>query len=320
MAYTDTEIEDLIKKAKCCAKPKFVEELPETVVEGRFIILEDVLYVGHEGVWASLGIVGEGVANTLAFWDDVNSLDSAVINTGITFNDGVINSSFRDKKLIYTTMTSFGATWVNIYGSTTGTWTYTTPTFINWYTTNTRLVIRPSSAVVNSIFGPRAVSNQLYRGSLIPNTGGFNFFLSGGVDTWTDGSRFFCGFATGDSVVIGNPSVFDNTVGFAVDDTDAGQIYFLTRDTTSATKQPTGFTLSNNEGFNFEISCEPSGSSYSWKITSLNNGTSSSGVATLTLPIVDTLMAPRFLGSNGAIASTTSIEIGFIKAYIEATN
>ena len=73
---TDIEIEDLIRKAKCCGKPKFETELPETVVEGRFIIVDGQLYVGHEGVWLALGgsDLGTGTEGNVTLWGADNTL------------------------------------------------------------------------------------------------------------------------------------------------------------------------------------------------------------------------------------------------------
>ena len=313
---TDIEIEDLIRKAKCCAKPKFEDELPDTVVEGRFVIVDGTLYVGHDGVWESLGPNGTGTANELAFWSSENELDSATINTGLNLSGGVINSSFRDKRVALFTQFSTGTIWFGLIGGNSGSLSVTTPTFTNLYTSLYRARFSPSSTATNLVVGTKATSIY-HRFSSVSGTGGFKFFAQGGTDAWDNSCRFFVGFSTADTVVTSNPSALDNTVGFAVDDTDNGQIHFLTRDT-AVTKAPTGLFLSNNQGFNFSIECEPGGSSYTWSITDINTGVTSSGVATLTLPISDTLLAPRFIGSNAANASTSVIQVGISRIYVES--
>lgn len=91
---TDIEIEDLIRKAKCCAKPKFEEELPETVVEGRFIIVDGTLYVGHEGVWVSLGASSlSGTIDTLTYWDSSSTLGSVTLGSGLSFSGGTLSTT-----------------------------------------------------------------------------------------------------------------------------------------------------------------------------------------------------------------------------------
>lgn len=316
---TDIEIEDLIRKAKCCGKPKFVDELPETVVEGKFIVFEDTLYVGHEGVWVALGVNGEGITDTLAFWNGVNSLDSVSINTGITLNEGVINSNYREKRVTQILIAAVTPTW---WGTSGGTIASSTQlgniTFTNKHTLSHRVILTPISATANAAFGSRAVQNSFFRGSnSISGLGGFKFFAKAGTEVWTNGCRFFVGFADSDNVVTANPSSLDNTVGFCVDDTDAGQIYFLTRGT-SATKQPTGMYLSNLESFEFYIDCESDSSAYNWAIISTNTGATNSGVATTNLPIEDYLLAPKVMGSSAETASTSTISISISKVYIES--
>lgn len=99
---TDIEIEDLIRKAKCCGKPKFEEELPETVVEGKFVIVDGILYVGHDDVWVSLG--ASGGSTGLEALDEGNGIGYRLIgqnpahfgNIGLNAVDlsiGVSNSS-----------------------------------------------------------------------------------------------------------------------------------------------------------------------------------------------------------------------------------
>ena len=322
MSYTNSEIDDLIRRAKCCAKPKFVDELPETVIENKFIIFEDTLYIGHEGEWLALGgasdaITGSGTTDTLAYWTSSTAIGSASINTGLSLSGGVINSSYRDKKIVLCVPHGLNLIWLGARGTVTASNSVAIPTFTNLYTSIYRWIGAPTAATANLAFGTKIIQASYFRGSSVAGTGGFKFFAQGGVDVWDNSCRFFAGFSTADTVVTSNPSDLDNTVGFAVDDDDSGQIHFLTRDTT-ATKEPTGLFLSNNQGFNFSIECEPGGSSYSWSITAINTGVTSSGVATLTLPVQDTLLAPRFLGGNAANASTTIAQIGLSRIYIES--
>lgn len=92
MIYTNFDIDELRRKFKCCGKPSFEEELPETVVEGRFIILDDVLYVGHEGVWVSLGATPlSGTVDTLTYWDSASTLGSVTLGSGLDLTAGTLS-------------------------------------------------------------------------------------------------------------------------------------------------------------------------------------------------------------------------------------
>ena len=92
MIYTNFDIDELKRKFKCCGKPSFEDELPETVVEGKFIIVDGQLYVGHEGVWVSLGATPlSGTVDTLTYWDSASTLGSVTLGSGLDLTSGTLS-------------------------------------------------------------------------------------------------------------------------------------------------------------------------------------------------------------------------------------
>jgi hypothetical protein len=122
---------------------------------------------------------------------------------------------------------------------------------------------------------------------------------------------------TATTVITANPSLLANTVGFCVDSTDNGDISFLTRNATVATKAATGLTISSGKGYTFFIFCAPNSSQYSWEIVDINTGTKATGIATSTLPVNTTLMTAGFLASNAALTAASAVNVGCSRIYIE---
>lgn len=210
--------------------------------------------------------------------------------------------------------TATAGVWLGTAGSGAGTYSTALPTTTNAYTAMKRARWANVVTTANQILGQRNTEAMFYRGA--GTGGGFFFFTRCGMDVWTNGGRFFAGFHTGTGVVTANPSALNNTVGFCVDATDNGAISFLTR-STSATKEPTGFTFANNTGFDLYIFCAPGASEIGWRIVSITAGTEASGTATATLPAATTMLTAGVLASNAALTPVTSIQLGVNRIYVE---
>jgi len=202
------------------------------------------------------------------------------------------------------------------WGGGTGTYSTALPTDTNIYTSFKRGRWANVVTTANQVLGQRNTEAMFYRGSAVSGAGGFFFFSRCGFDVWTNGGRFFAGMHSGTTVISANPSALDNTVGFCVDSTDNGAIYFLTRGT-AATKAATGITIVSNRGYDLFIFCAPGSSEYTWRIVDLVNGTEASGTATLTLPTNTTKLTTGVLASNAALTPVTSIQLGVNRIYVE---
>lgn len=216
---------------------------------------------------------------------------------------------------LWSTSSVTNGLWINTVGAGSGTYTAVNPTTTNLYTVQKRSRYN-NTVTANGIVGQRNTDAIFFRGS-ISNQGGFFFYTRCGFDVWTNGGRFFAGFATGTGVVTANPSLLNNTVGFCVDSGDNGAISFLTRNATTATKQPTGLTITTNKGYDIFIFCKPNDTQISYRIIDLITGTEYSNTATLTLPVNTTLLTANVLASNAALNTANLIQLGVSKIYIE---
>lgn len=224
-------------------------------------------------------------------------------------------SLWQNNTVLWTPTTATAGVWHGTAGAGAGTYTTQLPTTTNLYTAMKRGRWANVVTTTNQVLGQRNTEAMFFRGSLT-GQGGFFFFARCGFDVWTNGGRFFAGMHSATTVVSANPSALNNTVGFCIDDTDAGAISFLTRGT-AATKAATGFTAASNKGYDIYIFCAPNSSQYTWRIVDFVAGTEASGTATATLPTNTTMLTAGVLASNAALTPVTSIQLGINRIYVE---
>lgn len=208
--------------------------------------------------------------------------------------------------------TTFGL-WTN---ATAGTASDGAPTTTSKYTWMHRTRFANVVTTTNQVLGNRSTVADIAIGS-VAGQGGFFFYTRCGFDVWTNGGRFFAGFATATTVITADPSALNNTVGFAVDVADNGLINFLTRNGTTATKQSTGLTIATGKGYECTIFCPPNGTTIYYRIIDINTGTVYENSTSSTLPVNTTMLTPNVLASNGALATATAIQLGINKIYVE---
>lgn len=177
---------------------------------------------------------------------------------------------------------------------------------------------------LNQVLGMRNTEALWYRGDAA-SKGGFFFYCKFGMGTWTNGGRIFVGLSaavnttTACPVVSANPSSVNNTVGFAIDDTDAAAIQFLSRGTV-ATKTAVGASMATNSGFEAFVFCPPNSASIKWRLVNINTGAVFTGEATTNLPAATTLMMANCSASNGALTAANAVQIECAKIYIGQDN
>lgn len=217
--------------------------------------------------------------------------------------------------ILWTTTTSTAGFWTGTVGAAAGSFSTPALATTNIYTSIKRSRYANVVTTINQVLGQRNTETMFFRGNSV-NQGGYFFFARIGFDVWTNGGRFFAGMHSGLTVISADPSLLNNTVGFAVDAADSGAISFLTRGT-AATKDATGFTIVSNKGYDCYIFCAPNSSQITWRIVDINAGTEASGTATLTLPAPTTMLTAGALASNAALTPVTSIQMGINRIYVE---
>ena len=138
--------------------------------------------------------------------------------------------------------------------------------------------------------------------------------------------RIFAGLtASSSTYVVASDTVLNNTCGLWHDTTDpstgAGAFNFVTRNTTTTTKQQ--ITLSNaiaaGNSYDFYMFCPPNGSTIYWRLDDIVNGVTYEGNTSTTLPANTAFMGPQCAMSNGTANTTvTTVAIGVAGVYIEA--
>ena len=207
--------------------------------------------------------------------------------------------------------------WVGTVGTSFGTFTQAFPTVTTTYTTTRRSRYANVATTANQVLGQRNADSMFFRGNA-DNQGGFFFYSRFGFDVWTNGGRMHAGLHTATTVVTAQPSALANTVGFHVDTTDNGLIYFGTRDATTLNRVSTGFTITSNKGYDVYMYCAPGiVSSVSWRIVDINLGTEASGTLSANLPTANTMLTAGVLASNAALTAVTAIQIGINRIYVE---
>jgi hypothetical protein len=212
--------------------------------------------------------------------------------------------------------TATAGLWINTVGAGAGTFNNTLPTTTNQYTAHKRARYSNVVTTLNQVLGQRNTEAIFFRGNST-GQGGFYFFACCGFDTWTNGGRFFAGLHSATTVVSAEPSALNNTCGFCIDSGDAGAIFFLTRDGTTATKAPTGLTAVTNRGYCVEMFAAPAGANIFWRITDMVSGAVASGTAVATLPVNTTLLTAGVLASNAALTAANAIQLGVQRIYLE---
>lgn len=138
--------------------------------------------------------------------------------------------------------------------------------------------------------------------------------------------RIFAGLtASSGTYVVASDTVLNNTCGLWHDTTDpstgAGAFNFVTRDTTTTTKQQ--ITLSDaiaaGNSYDFYMFCPPNGSTIYWRLDDIVNGVTYENNTSTTLPANTAFMGPQCAMSNGTANTTvTTVAIGVAGVYTEA--
>lgn len=224
---------------------------------------------------------------------------------------------FSNNIVMWNPTTVTAGVWLATAGTGAGTYTTALPTTTSQYTAMKRARWANIATTANQVLGQRNTEAMFFIGSAT-GRGGFFFYTRCGFDVWNNGGRFFAGLATASTVVSAEPSALNNTVGFCVDSGDNGDISFLTRNATTATKQATGFTIVSGKGYDIYIFCSPnSTSSVGYRIVDIVAGTEYSGTASATLPVANIMLTANVLASNAALTLVTSIQLGLNRIYVE---
>jgi hypothetical protein len=236
--------------------------------------------------------------------------------TGI---ESYLQEAFWNKNItMWTTTNASAGLWLNTVGAGAGTGATSLPSAGSVYSSTKRALYSNVVTTLNQVLGQRNTESLFSLGNGA-DQGGFFFHARFGFNTWTNGGRFFGGFATATTVISANPSLLNNTVGFAIDDTDGNAIQFISRDTTTTTKVNTGLTAGTGKGYDIFIFCEPNGTSIGWKIKEINNGGAvASGTVSTNLPANSVFLTANVLASNAALTPVNSIQLGVNKIYVEA--
>ncbi len=219
--------------------------------------------------------------------------------------------------VFWTPTTATAGLWVGTAGLGAGTYTTVLPTSTNVYTSMKRASYANIATTANQVVGQRNSELMFFRGG-VANQGGFFFFSRFGFNTWANGARMFAGMHTATTVVSANPSLLANTIGFHVDTTDNGLIYFGTRDATTLNRVSTGFTITANTGFDCYFYCAPGVvTSVGWRIVNINTQAEASGTLSANLPVANTMLTAGVLASNGALTAAAAVTLGINRIYVE---
>lgn len=218
---------------------------------------------------------------------------------------------------IWTPTNVTGGNWQGDLAATTGTWSNGTIATTNTYTSMRRSRYANVITTTSQVLGVINTNATWLRGNAA-GIGGFFYAGRIGFDVWTNGSRFFAGFATATTVISADPSALANTCGFMVDAAGNGLIYFGTKDGTTSNKTTTGLTIASNKGYDCYIFAAPNGSSIGWRIVDMNTGTEASGTTSTNLPVNTTVLKAMALASNAALTPVTSTQIGINRIYLES--
>jgi len=263
-------------------------------------------------------------ADTLAIYTKKMG-GKAVVKTKDEFGvDFSLQTSFWDNNIVMWNCTNATAgLWIGTVGTTAGSFANTLPSSGSLSATIKRALYSNVVTTANQVLGVYGSENLFFIGPA-PSFGGFYFYSRFTFDVWSNGGRLFTGLsavATATAIITSNPSTATNihTCGFAVDDTNAGVIYFITNNGTTTTKQiVSGIPpIISNRAYDTYIYCAPNGNTIYWRIEDLVGGTTVSGSQTLTLPGSSSFMRPYCVASNAALTPVNSIRLGVNKIYLE---
>lgn len=159
------------------------------------------------------------------------------------------------------------------------------------------------------------------------NLGGFQYAARFIVELYPASTvRIFAGLtASSATYVVASDTVLNNTCGLWHDttapSTGAGAFNFVTRNTTTTTKQQ--ITLSNaiaaGNSYDFYMWCAPNGGTIYWRLDDVVNGVTYEGSTSTTLPVNTAFMGPQCAMSNGtANITVTTSAIGIAGVYAES--
>lgn len=206
-----------------------------------------------------------------------------------------------------------------IGGSLTSTGTLSTPTpTTTSYGVTTNFV---SAATGGSTAGTGSALASYARGTDPALAPGFFMvqrlvFPDANYGTGATGARFFVGFTDrtmAQSVGADNDS--GSRAGFALS-TNLSETnwMFTTRDGTTESRTSTGIAFAVNKLYDFYVFCPSGGSSISWRIDNLTDGTTASASTSANLPGTGTLMRAGF---QIATLTTTARNVRMKKIYVE---
>jgi hypothetical protein len=271
--------------------------------------------------YTQTGIVSEPAApaaGTLTYYSKQIAGRMVAKLKGPSGLDYPLQASFWQNNItMWNPTTATAGVWLGTAGAGSGTFSAGLPTATNIYTSTKRGRWANVVTTTNQVLGQRNTEAMFTRGS-VAGQGGFYFFARCGMDTWTNGGRFFAGLSNSmTNVVSSDPSVQTNTCGFMVDAADNGLIYFGTHSAGAVTKVSTGFTIASNSGYDMYIFAKPNGTDIGWRIVDINSGSEASGTATTNLPANNSLMSVGVMAGNAALTTVTAINLGVNRIYVE---
>lgn len=221
---------------------------------------------------------------------------------------------------------NFGPAWTS-----NGTVTHPTPATTAPAISNQMKRTRYANVVTttNQQLGPKfnAASEQMFWRGNAAGLGGFFFFTRFIVELYPASTvRLFAGLTSSSATAVCvSDTVINNTCGLWHDTTDpssgAGAFNFVTRDTTTTTKQ--SITLANaiaaGNSYDFYMWCAPNGSTIFWRLEDLVNNVVYENSTSTTLPASTAFMQPQVQMSNGtANVTVTTSAIGIAGIYVES--
>lgn len=230
--------------------------------------------------------------------------------------DYPLQASFRQNNICMWYSTA-ATSWV--WEGTTGawSWTYTTvlPSTTTVYTTIKRGAWANVVTTLNQVLGQSGTQSMFFLGNQ-PNMWGFLFVARAWLDVWTNGGRMFA-WLSPSAPIASNPTLYQNTIWFIIEDGDAGAISFMTRQTGTITKVATWLTAVTNKWYDFYLFAAPNSATISWRIVDINTWAEASWVQTTNTPTINTMLRPHVLASNAALTTVASVRIGINRIYIE---
>lgn len=279
-----------------------------------------VLYLASDNSLLLPGIVTEPAApaagNLKLYSKNIASHMTLKVIGPSGLDTPIQNALWQNNIVMWNPTTATAGVWLGTAGAGSGTYTTQLPTNTSLYTSTKRGRWANIATTTNQVLGQRNTEAMYFLGNAA-GQGGFLFYSRLGFDVWTNGGRFFAGMHTGTTVISADPSALNNTVGFAVDAADSGSISFLTRASSTGTKASTGFTIVTGKGYDVYMFASTNSASIGWRIDDTNAGTTASGLATLTVPAVNTMLTAGVLASNAALTTVTSIQLGINRIYVE---